>query len=190
MQYYQDNANTFINRTKDTPFTDMQEHFTRYLKPGARILDFGCGSGRDALAFLKNGFQTEAIDGTEAFVLHAQSLGIPSRCLLYDQFEDQNCYDGIWACASLLHLQEDELTDTLARIYQALKPGGIFYCSMKKGSFQGERNGRWFRDQTAQSLEKLLDQAGFDILEIYESLDARVEQKGQIWINAISKKNQ
>lgn len=189
LDYYRENAEDFIKRTKDTEFNSMQDRFVKQLEPHARILDFGCGSGRDALAFRKRGFQVEAIDGTEAFARQAELLGIPSRHLLYNQFEDENRFDGIWACASLLHLSDEELSDTLARIRRALKPGGYFYCSMKEGDFQGMRDGRWFHDQTPDSLREILETSGFEIVELYESQDVRPEQKGRPWVNAISRKS-
>lgn len=190
MKYYRENAQEFIERTENTVFNNMQTRFLQYLRPGDRILDFGCGSGRDAAAFMKLGYKAEALDATEAFIRKTRNMGIPSRCMLYSQFVDQNLYDGIWACASLLHLSDDELTDALSRIHAALKPCGVFYCSMKRGSFQGERDGRWFHDQTMDSLKVLLERNGFEILELFESEDSRPEQKGRPWVNGISRKIQ
>lgn len=188
LQYYENNAQNFINRTLPIDFTPLQQKFLSYLKPGSRILDFGCGSGRDALAFRKQGYACEAIDGTKAFIdaLHAQ--GIPARCMLFSEFSDQERYDAIWACASLLHLSDAEMQETLLRIYSALKPGGIFYCSVKKGEYHGERDGRWFHDYLPATLYPVLKAAGFDVLELFESQDARPDYKEKPWVNAICQK--
>ena len=78
--------------------------FLRYLPEHGSILDLGCGSGRDTLAFLQKAYQVEAIDYSESLVKKAQELtGLPVRHQSFYELDEENKYDGVWACASLLH---------------------------------------------------------------------------------------
>lgn len=89
----------------------IQDAFLSYLKPGARILDFGCGSGRDTKYFLEHGFEVDAIDGSERLCALAGKLtGIPVKQMLFEDLDAMDVYDGIWACASVLHLEYEPLT--------------------------------------------------------------------------------
>lgn len=185
LDYYKENADAFCARTQNVSFNPLQERFEKYLPQGASILDFGCGSGRDAIAFQKAGFDVTALDGTAEFIERLEKSGLKTVCCTFDQFCPTDVYDGIWACASLLHLESDALQDVLTRIFRALRPGGVFYCSMKKGDFQGMRNGRYFLDQTADSLRGWLERAGFSILELFETEDVRPQEKRRPWINAV-----
>lgn len=188
LAYYENQAKEFASQTKDAPMGDLQKQFLGYLKPGSRILDFGCGSGRDAIAFSKAGFRTDALDGCQAFC--EQLEGRISGTILHQAFADfaaEEIYDGIWACASLLHLEKQDLLPVLRALFQALKPGGIFYCSFKEGDYEGMRNGRYFLDLQEETLVPLLKAAGFEILEVFESEDCR-KDRTLTWINAICKK--
>ncbi len=119
------------------------------------------------------------------FIERLQEMGIKGRCLRFEDFRDEEAWDGIWACASLLHLSYQELDSTLAALYKALSPQGIFYCSFKKGDFEGIRQGRYFLDVTVSSLIPHVQGAGFEILEAFESEDARKEEQTP-WINVIA----
>ena len=82
-----------------------RQRFLACLPAGAAILDFGCGSGRDAKAFLELGFSVEASDGSEELCRRASELtGIPVKRMLFSELSAADRYDGIWACASILHL--------------------------------------------------------------------------------------
>lgn len=206
LRYYQDHAEAFCENTESVPFDPIRLRFEKKLPAGSRILDFGCGSGRDALAFDQNGFRVTALDGTKAFTERLQSRGIQTILSDFASFEFPETYEGIWACASLLHLEKPNLELVVSRIFSNLEPGGVFYCSMKKKQDQssqqenkdgspksadGEfRHGRFFLDQTAASLRQILMDAGFpqEGIELFETEDARPEQKGKFWINAIAVK--
>ena len=131
LEYYDHNAEQFFKTTADVDFTDTQDRFLRYLAPGSRILDLGCGSGRDARYFLEKGYQVDATDGSaEICRLASEYTGIPVKQMLFSELDATEEYDGIWACASILHLPEEELRDVMHRIGTALKIGGIFYTSL------------------------------------------------------------
>ena len=112
IQYYEDHANEFAANTLNADMASIRSHFLTYLPAGCRILDFGCGTGRDSKAFLDMGYEVDAIDGSEALCKIARSLtSLPVRCLDFRDYtlEEGEVYEGIWACASLLHLQKTEL---------------------------------------------------------------------------------
>lgn len=190
LSYYDQNAKIFILKTRDLDFSTVQNKFLTLLPAHGRILDLGCGSGRDTKAFLKAGFQVDAIDGSEEICRLASSyLGIEVRHQNFDQFEDLDQYDGIWACSCLLHLPKEKLPEIFARIEKALKPGGIFYCSFKQGNFEGMRNGRYFSDLTFDELETIIGKTThLQPIELWTSEDIRVDRPSEYWTNALFSK--
>ena len=68
LNYYNEHAREFSDNTIAVDFKNMQDKFLAYLEPGSRILDFGCGSGRDTKYFLSRGYDTDASDGSEELV--------------------------------------------------------------------------------------------------------------------------
>ena len=196
LAYYDRNAGSFTSTTVDVEFTDIQDWFLRYLKPGALILDFGCGSGRDSRYFLSKGFRAEACDGSEEMVrIASETSGIPVRKMLFEELDEVDRYDGIFACASILHVPLEGLPDILARMERALKDDGAIYVSFKYGTFEGERNGRFFTDMTMERLQECLDAAagkyggkGLQVVESRVTGDVRPGRESEKWLNAILKK--
>ncbi len=189
LDYYRDHADSFITGTADVDFHETQDRFLSYLQPGALILDFGCGSGRDTKYFLDHGFEVEATDGSPEMVTHASKLtGITVKQMLFQELKEQERYDGIWACASILHLPKEDLKKVLQSMKQALKPNGVIYCSFKYGDHEGERNGRWFTDFTSESFREFWTESGMAPLEIVEEWmtgDVRPGRENEKWLNII-----
>ena len=147
--YYDENAEKFALETRSVDFGAVQKEFTDRLREGAFILDFGCGSGRDTKIFLEHGYDVEAVDGSsELCKLASEYTGIEVKQMLFQQLQETEKYDGIWACSSILHLPVLELADVVKKMAEALKDGGIIYTSFKYGTFAGVRNGRYFTDMT------------------------------------------
>ena len=190
LDYYNQNSQHFVHDTQDVKFTDIQDYFLSYLKPGALILDFGCGSGRDTKYFLEKGYSVEAIDGSEEMVKIAREYtGIEVKQMLFQDLNETERYDGIFACASILHVPSVELPDIMKRIYRALKQSGIAYISFKYGTFEGERNGRYFTDLNEEKLQDLLnDVPGFTVESIRITGDARPGRSDEKWLNVILRK--
>lgn len=191
LDYYNENAKTFIDRTRYLEFTDPQDLFLGYMKHGARILDFGCGSGRDTKYFLNKGYQVDAIDGSEEFAkLASEYTGIAVKHMLFQELDAEDIYDGIWACASILHLRKDELEDVFVRMAKALVSNGIIYASFKYGTDERERNGRYFTDMTEDKMEGLLDKIGkLKVLDMRVTTDVRPGRDDEKWLNIIIRKN-
>lgn len=190
INYYNNNAESFVLGTVLVDFSEIQNEFLNRLKPGSCILDFGCGSGRDTKYFLSRGYQVEAIDGSfELCKIASNYTGIKVKQMLVQDLQEQEKYDGIWACASILHVRKNELPHVFQRMYNALKPGGIIYTSFKYGDFEGERNGRYFSDFTEKSFEKfLLTLEDFSIEKMWITGDVRTGRGKEQWLNIILRK--
>lgn len=185
LEYYDENSEKFLADTANVEFGELQSRFASMLSAGGRVLDLGCGSGRDSLAFLKAGFDVDAIDGSKQMVEAAKSLtGLDVVQALFDEYEPDGLYDGIWACSSLLHVASDDLSFLIEKYSKALKPNGIFYLSFKLGDYEGMRNGRWFTDFTEESFRELINKIkGISISEIDITADVRPGRSDEKWLN-------
>ncbi len=188
--YYDEHAAEFVENTRDAVFTDIQENFVRYMPKGGKILDFGCGSGRDTKYFLDAGFQVEAIDGSrEMCKLASKYTGIDVLCMDFTDFSAPMHFEGIWACASLLHLGREELEKVFGKLYEALKLNGLLYASFKLGTFEGEKNGRYFTYMEEESVKELLEKyPGFLVESLWVSRDVRPGRENESWINFMLRK--
>ena len=127
LNYYNSNATVFSETTKNVDFSEVQQIFTNYISLDASILDFGCGSGRDTRYFLNHGYHVTATDGSEVICKMATDYtGIQVKQMLFEELDDRNQYDGIWACASILHLSREELPDIFHKMHRALKRMELF----------------------------------------------------------------
>ena len=191
LEYYNRNAREFAEGTAGVDFSQIQNRFLSLLPEGALILDFGCGSGRDTKYFLEHGFRVEAADGSEELCRLASAYtGIPVKQMLFQELEETEKYDGIWACASILHLRREELPEVFRKMYRALKPGGILYVSFKYGDFEGERNGRYFTDMTEETAEELLESVPeLKIKERWVTGDVRAGRGAEKWLNMILRRS-
>lgn len=191
LDYYNQKSDLFTSDTVDLEFTTIQDSFLKYLEPGSLILDFGCGSGRDSRYFIQKGYKVEAIDGSEEMVrIATETTGIPVKQLLFNELDETDKYDGIFACASILHVSYGELPDIFTRLKKALKQNGYLYVSFKYGSYSGYRNDRFFTDMTEVSFKTLLDQIkGLSIIEETITSDARKGRENEKWLNVILRKD-
>ena len=187
LNYYNSNAAVFSETTKNVDFSEVQQIFTKHLSPDASILDFGCGSGRDTKYFLNNGYHVTATDGSGVICKMATDYtGIQVKQMLFEELDDRNQYDGIWACASILHLSKNDLFRVFHKMNQALKENGIIYTSFKYGEFEGERNGRYFTDFTEDSLKEFILQIPqLQIKEIWTTGDVREGRGDERWLNIL-----
>ncbi len=191
LNYYEENAESFIRTTIDVQFSDIQKRFTSKLPDGGYILDFGCGSGRDTKAFLASGYRVDAIDGSEHLCrMASEYTGIKVRHMMFSDLNEKDKYDGIWACSSILHLPGNELKDVFEKMILALKPGGIIYTSFKYGEFEGYREGRYYTDFKEESFKEFIsDISGLELIESWLNSDVRPGREDEKWLNTILKKN-
>ena len=189
--YYNQNAEIFTKNTINVDFKLIQENFLRMLPACSDILDFGCGSGRDTKYFLSQGHSVTATDGSEELCkLAGKYTGIPVKQMLFQDLDEKDTYDAIWACSSILHLPYRELKPVLKKMAQALKENGIVYTSFKYGTFEGERNGRYFTDMTEEKFENLLTEIEvFHIEEQWVTSDVRPGRREEQWLNLILRRS-
>lgn len=145
LQFYADNAATYADHVRSGPEAELHA-FLGMLRPGARILELGTGGGSDAAAMIARGFDVHPTDASpELAAVAGDRLGRPVRVMRFDELAERDAYDGVWACACLLHAPRAELTGDLALIHRALRPGGLFVASFKAGDSEGrDRFGRYY----------------------------------------------
>lgn len=197
LDYYQTYAKDFFSQTINVDMQNVYQPFLEYLpKPHLsnqqKILDVGCGSGRDSVFFANQGFEVIAIDGSKSLIELAQQTDtrIDWQCLRFDEIAKQswqNQFTGIWACASLLHMPFDDLTKLLNDLIRCLKSDGILYASFKYGDSEREKDGRFFCDineQRWQLIGEQLDSA--KALKLWQTVDNRMDKR-DIWWNVLLK---
>lgn len=191
LEYYNQNAQSFVDGTISVDFEQTQLKFINKLTAGAYILDFGCGSGRDTKYFLSKGYQVDATDGSEELCKKASEFtGIEVKQMLFEELNEAEKYDGIWACSSILHLGKRTLKDVLQKMKAALKPDGVIYTSFKYGDFEGQRNGRYFTDFTLEAFQEYIKLIpGLVIEEYWITGDVRPGRGEEKWLNLILRKS-
>ena len=186
LAYYNENADKFILGTLNVDMMTIQKKFISYIPKGGKVLDLGCGSGRDSLFFKEHGYDVTAADGSAEMCIQAEkNIGQPVINMTFDKLDYEAEFDGIWACASLLHVPSRDIKDVLIKIEKALKTGGYFYFSVKYGDYEGEREGRYYTDYTEQSVETLFTAVpSLQKVDMWLTDDARPERNDR-WINCI-----
>jgi SAM-dependent methyltransferase len=186
--WYDRHAASFTADTERADVAELRTRFLRYLPDGGRILDVGCGVGRDALAFCQAGYSTVAFDASERMVELARDR-LPASCpvlrMRFDEMAWRAEFDGVWACASLLHVPAAELPDVARRIVEALRPGGVWYASFKQGTGERRSGGRMFLNHTEESLAAAMAELPVDILETWTTIDVRSGRAGEFWTNGL-----
>jgi len=185
-EYYEQNAQDFFEGTVDVDMSELYECFLPLVPEGGSILDAGCGSGRDALAFKKQGYKVTAFDATETLCkLASELLSQAVECMRFNEISRQREFDAVWACASLLHVPRAELSDSISALIASLKPGGVMYCSFKLGDTERECDGRFFTDMTDSSFLAVMSNINPDAgVETWITGDQRPDRNEQ-WLNAL-----
>jgi SAM-dependent methyltransferase len=190
--YYDAHAAEFCENTASVDMSELYAPFLAEIPTGGRILDAGCGSGRDSLAFLKAGYEVVSIDASLEMVKATSKLtGKNALLLALDEIEFENEFDGIWACASLLHVSRRDLDSALGRFTRALKPNGVFYLSFKYGDAERVVRGRLFNDLNEPLLESVVaHHPCLELVKLWITDDLRNERRsGQKWLNAITRRS-
>ncbi len=217
IDYYNHNALTYFERTVLIDMTDLYEPFLSYLpklrsctitkklrKSGfqnqvqdlskkVHILDAGCGGGRDTKYFTSLGYNVTAIDASQAMVIISSKFtGQKTILMAFEDINFVNCFDGIWASASLLHVPRKQMHLVFKKMITAIKDGGIWYLSFKVGMAERiDKDGRFFNDYNEQTFREFLNYYQ-DILEII-SINSTVTRKdnclSEEWLNILLRVN-
>lgn len=184
--YYDQNAENFFADTINVDMSSLYARFLECIPDGGFILDAGCGSGRDAKAFASSGYRVAAFDASPTLAeLASKHIGQPVSVGSFIDVSGRNLYDGIWACASLLHVPCTDMSAVLARLWEALKPGGVLYCSFKVGEGEREHQGRRFTDAVESQMDIWLAPLP-DIAEIsYWRTEDQRPSRSESWLNTL-----
>lgn len=193
LHYYNHNAKSYKERTDSI---DLGIHHDKILerietKDGCRLLDLGCGAGRDTKIFLKHGFDVTSVDGSHSMIKLVSSTDATCRTMLFEQLDYFQSFEVVWASASLLHLNKKTFISVLRRVRDALKDDGLFYLSLKEGTADYvDENDRFFSTYESDELLNLLNSIhGFEVKDLWqtESLSSDII-KTQKWLCAIVEK--
>jgi SAM-dependent methyltransferase len=190
LKYYQSNAETFIENTVNVDVSDLYRPFLENMPSTGKILDAGCGSGRDTKFFLEKGYSVVAFDNSPNMVRHAAELtGQEVLLLSFEEIEFKEMFDGIWACASVLHVPENNISTVLSKFTAALKDDGILYTSFKYGEKEQIRNGRFFADYTEERFNQLLAAIPqLELIQYWKTSDLRPGRSDEKWLNILLKR--
>ncbi len=191
MSYYEIHARTYAEKTLSVDMGKIYQKFLKNVPCHGTILDAGSGSGRDTLKFLDQGYRVEAFDASPKLAaLSTQVTGVPTRVLRFHELDITCRYDGIWACASLLHLKRDELVDAFERLQRALKPNGALYASFKAGTEERVAfDGRWFTNMNEERIKKTIEEiAQLSIMDMWLTPGEGVFYRQGDWFNLLLRK--
>ncbi len=161
--------------------------FLEFVPLRGRILDAGCGSGRDAKWFSNQGYEVEAFDSSLEMTRMASGLlGKDVQHSSFETFAFDRPFDGVWASASLLHVGDGDLERALVRLRDAICRGGVLYASFKEGVATKEEDGRTFYLQSRETLGSIFVGAGLSIQRVWETKDVR-KGRDDCWLNVIAR---
>ena len=178
IETYENNAEAYRDSRAHYKMSIFMDPFLDLIQ-GKRILDIGCGPGRDSNVFVDKGCDVTGIDITQAFIEMAQQAVPEAEFYNMDirqlQFED-NIFNGAWASAILLHLKPEDFQQALQEIYRVLAPEGILFFSVKEGSgtdvSTSETLGggmRFFQYYTVDEVRGMIEQTPFKVISLEAS---------------------
>lgn len=188
LNYYNNNSKEYIEKTLQGNTNNLCNNFLKNIKNGGKILDLGCGSGRDSLEFIKRGYKITAVDGSKEMADRASKIiGQQVICSKFEDLKLEEKFDGIWACASLLHVNRKDIINVIKNISLALKEDGIFYMSFKYGENEYiDENERYFNCYTEKTFKEMIeDVPNLKIKEIYITGDTLGGRENLRWLNIL-----
>lgn len=191
LDYYNKNSEEYFNSTLNVDMTNTYKEFLKLVPEGGKILDLGCGSGRDSMNFMKLGYEVTAVDGSKELAKKASVLlGKEVIVNTFEELELKEKFHGIWACASLLHIKREDLKIVLNNLYNNLEDNGVFYMSFKYGEkeYVDDKN-RYFNCFTDESIIGFINEnTKFNILGLYITEDKLGRVNEVKWLNLICNK--
>lgn len=190
VNYYETHADDFVVSTINADMSELYVEFEKYLEPGCRIMDLGCGSGRDSRYFSNKGYEVIAVDPSPTMCAKTKEIAeVTIYNLRAEEISFKEEFDAVWACASLLHVVRADQVSTLQTISLALRNGGILYCSWKYGNQERSDRGRHFTDYDERELGRILAYVPeLKLIKSWVTRDMRTDQQEQKWLNVLLKK--
>ena len=193
LDYYNKNSEEYFNSTLNVDMTNTYKEFLKLVPEGGKILDLGCGSGRDSMNFMKLGYEVTAVDGSKELAKKASVLlGKEVIVNTFEELELKEKFHGIWACASLLHIKREDLKTVLNNLYNNLEDNGVFYMSFKYGEkeYVDDKN-RYFNCFTDESIIGFINEnTKYNILGLYITEDKLGRVNEVKWLNLICNKKE
>ena len=191
LDYYNKNSEEYFNSTLNVDMTNTYKEFLKLVPEGGKILDLGCGSGRDSMNFIKLGYEVTSVDGSKELAKKASALlGNEVIASTFEELELKEKFHGIWACASLLHIKREDLKTVLNNLYNNLEDNGVFYMSFKYGEkeYVDDKN-RYFNCFTDESIISFINEnTKYNILGLYITEDKLGRVNEVKWLNLICNK--
>ncbi len=185
--YYNKYASAIFEQTVERDLGEERQAFLEEMEEGDTILDLGCGSGRDSLAFYEQGLDVTPLDASEEMCKLAEiHTGLEVLNMSYEDMEFDEVFDGVWGCEALVHVPEDEMPVILSKVIDSLRQGGTLYLSFHEGDFEGTQNGRYFCEYTQEKLERILKETGR--LEIRKIWVTGEEAEGDKTLHVLARK--
>lgn len=178
IEYFDQNAERCFADAFTISARDNQDRFLTYVRPGGAILDLGCGSGRDTAYFRERGYVVTPTDGSRGMCrLASEYLGTPVRVMEFGELDDEDLYDGVYASASLMHIEYDRLLEVLPKVVRALRSGGVLFMDFKYGDADGYLGKRYYTNMTEERFAQTV--ATCPELEVVEQGTFGNEHPGQ-----------
>jgi len=191
ISYYNQNSQDFCDRTMNADVQELYQKFLKHVPTQGRILDAGCGVGRDSKFFLSKGYEVVAFDGSiEMVKIASKLLGKDALHMLFQDMNFCSEFDAVWANASLLHVPYENLREVIESCHKALLPTGILYSSFKYGTSMRETEDRLFFDMNESNINPYLEGL-FHPLEVWKSADTRSKvapSPDKAWLNFIARR--
>ena len=193
LDYYNKNSEEYFNSTLNVDITNTYKPFLKLVPKDGKILDLGCGSGRDSMNFMKLGYEVTSVDGAKELAKKASVLlGKEVIVSTFEELELKEKFHGIWACASLLHIKREDLKTVLNNLYNNLEDNGVFYMSFKYGEkeYVDDKN-RYFNCFTDESIIGFINEnTKYNILGLYITEDKLGRVNEVKWLNLICNKKE
>ena len=190
IDYYEKNAEAFAASTLNLDVSKLYAEFEKYLKPKSRIMDLGCGCGRDSRYFVGKGYDVIAVDpSSEMCKITKDIAGVATYTMKAEDLSFENDFDAVWACASLLHVERENQIAVLHKICRALRKDGIVYISWKYGTQDRHEKGRSYTDFDEKELNYILmETPNMMIIKSWLTTDVRPDRTDQRWLNVLLRK--
>ena len=188
LDFYNNNSKSYIENTLSVDMSHLYKDFLKYIPKDGHILDLGCGSGRDSLEFIKKGYNITAVDGSkELAIATSKIIGKEVICSRFEDLQLTETFDGIWACASLLHVNKNYIVDVIKNISSNLRTNGVFYMSFKYGENEYiDEKERYFNCYTEKTFNELINKIkNLKVEKIYKTTDILPGRGDVTWLNIL-----
>ena len=176
IDHYSKNAQEYFFNTGHIDMSELYEMFLSKLKFGDLILDAGCGTGRDTKHFIQEGYRVVSFDACKEMVDMCNQYSFAyCRHETFESIKYIEEFNGVWACASLIHLSKNDLKSAFRRLYNATKSDGLIYFSLKQDERDHDGKITYFHDK--------------DKVDNFLRHDLNLQTEIEIWENPSKKAN-